>query len=69
MDKFTDKPGDLYGTCPECGYPLSPVFFTEEERDRHGILTGRKRKACSHLLCERCGFVEIVDDTFDGEWR
>lgn len=57
-----------YGICYRCGSPLQPVFFTEAERDSHGILTGRVRKACSHLLCERCGCTEVVDNTFDGPW-
>lgn len=57
-----------YGKC-ECSAPLVPIWFTEHERDRHGIKTGRKRTACSHLLCEYCGKQYPVDDTFDGEWR
>lgn len=57
-----------YGTC-ECGFPLEPVWFTEEERNKRGIKTGRKRTACSHLLCEYCGKVYPVDNTFDKPWR
>lgn len=56
-----------YGTC-ECEAPLEPVWFTEYERKR-GIKTGRKRTACSHLVCEYCGKTYPVDDTFDGKWR
>lgn len=58
---------NVYGECPQCGGPLSPVWFLEEEYVK-GIRTGRKRKACSHLLCDRCGHIEIVDDSFDGPW-
>lgn len=58
---------DKYGIC-ECGTPLSPVWFIEEERDKHFHKTGRKRKACSHLICEDCGKTYPVDDTFDGMW-
>lgn len=38
-------------------------------RGKKGIKTGRKRTACSHLVCEYCGKTYPVDDTFDGEWR
>lgn len=44
---------NIYGTC-ECEAPLEPVWFTEYERNK-GIKTGRKRTACSHLVCEYCG--------------
>jgi hypothetical protein len=59
-----------YGTC-ECGAPLSPVWFIEEEHKvicGEYIKTGRKRRACSHLECEYCGRRYPVDDTFDGGW-
>lgn len=58
-----------YGTCEKCGEPLSPVWFTEKERDRHGIWTGRTRHAVDYLLCESCGERECVDDSFDGPWQ
>lgn len=61
-----------YGTCPECGNMLQPVWFTEWETVvREGFLykTGRWRIACSHLVCESCGKPQAVDDTFDREWH
>lgn len=57
-----------YGKC-KCGKPLVPIWYKEKERDCHGVLTGRERTACSHLLCEYCGKSYTVDDTFDSEWR
>lgn len=60
-----------YGECSECGDALKPVWFIEEEETvTYGVRTktGRKRKACSHLLCESCGNTECVDDSFDGSW-
>jgi len=57
-----------FGEC-ECGMKLLPVWFTEFERDRYGVRTGRKRKACSQLVCECCGRRYVVDDTFDEDWR
>lgn len=64
-----------YGYCSECHYPLSPVWFIEEEikiTKFGGITsnykTGRKRKAVDYLLCKCCGHKECVDDTFDGDW-
>lgn len=56
----------IYGVCSRCNYSLSPVYFREEERNKQNVLTGRVRKACSHLVCECCGKQECVDDTFDG---
>lgn len=61
---------DNYGEC-ECGAPLIPVWFIEKQREyKNGdmVLTGKKRRACSHLTCEYCGKNYPVDDTFDGEW-
>lgn len=60
-----------YGVC-ECGSPLEPVFFMEKEyKTISGIMvqTGRKRRACSHLLCTGCMRQYPVDDTFDGPWH
>lgn len=61
---------NVYGECV-CGNELSPVWFTEYETEKIGgysYKTGRKRRACSHLICENCGKEYCVDDTFDGEW-
>lgn len=58
----------IYGVCSRCDYPFAPVYFMEEERDKNHFLTGRVRRACSHLVCECCGKNECVDDTFDGPW-
>ena len=58
----------IYGVCNDCDYPFSPVPFLDEERDKHNRLTGRVRKAVSHLVCECCGKNSCVDDTFDGPW-
>lgn len=59
-----------YGYC-ECGGRLFPVWFTDEEYSIvKGIMfrTGRKRRACSHLVCESCLKNHCVDDSFDGPW-
>lgn len=58
-----------YGQCGFCRTPLTPVWFTEQQRDAAGIKTGLVRRACSYLLCEECGARYTVDETFDGEWR
>lgn len=61
-----------FGTCDRCGGRLIPIWFTEEEADTFDgaiRLTGRIRKACSHLVCENCLKNFIVDDSFDGPWR
>lgn len=60
-----------YGIC-ECGAPLVPIWFQEEETKVIGGFmhyTGRVRTACSHLECYYCGKRYPVDDTFDGPWR
>lgn len=59
--------GSVY--CNVCGRKMSPVYFTDIERDRHGMITGRQRKAVSHLLCDGCGHEEIVDDSMDSPWE
>ena len=61
-----------YGYCSECGAPLEPVWFTEEETKVVGgimIHTGRTRRAVSHLECPDCFNKEAVDDSFDGPWH
>lgn len=62
-----------FGDCPECGYPLEAVWFTEDEYKitDFGAMyrTGRKRRAVDYLLCPWCGKKQCVDDTFDGQWR
>lgn len=61
-----------YGKCEQCGIELEPVWFTEEEtKVSNGIMihTGRKRRACSHLVCPQCLKNYAVDDSFDGNWR
>lgn len=63
---------NIYGNCLECGGELHPVYFIEEEtKVRHGhmYLTGRKRRAVSHLVCENCLKNQCVDDSFYGDWR
>ena len=42
----------VYGVCARCDFPFSPVHFLDEEHDNHHRLTGRVRKAVSHLVCE-----------------
>ena len=62
----------VYGECNICGCDLEPVLFIEDEiKTSNGIIhyTGRTRLAVSHLQCPRCRHKEIVDDSFDGEWR
>lgn len=63
---------NIYGTCSRCNIPLEPVWFMEKEiKHNNGIRieTGRKRQACSYLICPKCLRKECVDDTFDGEWH
>lgn len=57
-----------YGYC-ECGAKLTPAWFTQYEYDKHGIKTGRKRIACSHLTCPCCFKNYAVDDSFDESWH
>lgn len=60
-----------YGKC-DCGGNLEPIWFIEEEaKVMGGIMTwtGRKRKACSHLACERCMKNYCVGDSLDGPYR
>lgn len=63
----------VFGDCPECGYPLEAVWFTEKEYKVTSFgsqyKTGRKRRAVDYLLCNVCGKKQCVDDTFDGAWR
>ena len=53
--------------CSNCKNILVPIWFEEPERIK-GVLTGRYRKACSHLQCDNCGKSHAVDDTLDGPW-
>ena len=57
-----------YGCCPQCGEPLYPVWF-EEEEFVEGKFTGRVRWAVSCLLCKECLLHVNVDDSFDLQWR
>lgn len=62
---------NIYGGCSECGTPLEPVWFTEEEyKTVNGCIfkTGRKRRAVDYLVCPNCFHKEIVDNSFDGNW-
>ena len=60
-----------FGNC-SCGGEIVPVYFIEHESKitEYGNLvhTGRKRRACSHLICTLCLKTYCVDDSFDGEW-
>lgn len=62
-----------FGYCPNCGYPLKPVWFIEEEYKTTGFgglyRTGRKRRAVDYLICDACFKKQCVDDSFDGAWR
>lgn len=61
----------MYGMCSECGTPLEPVWFTEEEyKTINGCMykTGRKRRAVDYLICSCCLRKVCVDDSFDGNW-
>jgi hypothetical protein len=60
---------NMFGYCEVCDTGLNPVYFTEEEKNKSGWPTGRKRRAVSHLVCEHCGKKVIVDDSFDGAWH
>jgi len=55
--------------CPECGKIMTPVWFEEEEFNKHNIPTGCVRDAVDYLICEFCGCKECVDDSFDGPWH
>lgn len=68
----TPDDANEYGCCCECGYPLVPVWFTEEEYvTKDGMMwkTGRTRRAVDYLLCENCLHKECVDESFDKPWR
>ncbi len=62
-----------FGYCPDCGYPLKPVWFIDEEYKTNffGCIyrTGRKRRAVDYLICGACLKKQCVDDSFDGLWR
>ena len=58
----------IYGVCKRCDFAFSPVYFLEEERDKHHCLTGRVRRAVNCLICDCCGHKECVDDSLDGPW-
>lgn len=64
---------DDFGLCPYCGYPLSAVWFTEDEVKTSSFgapyKTGRKRLAVDYLICDVCLKKQCVDDSFDREWR
>lgn len=59
---------NIYGKCECCNSYLTPIWFIEKERNKYNSTTGRKRKACSHLICSSCGKNYCVDDSFDGNW-
>ena len=62
---------NAFGNCGHCNGELSPVWFIEKEEiieKGHIYETGRKRQACSHLVCDICGKKECVDDSFDFRW-
>ena len=62
----------FYGECEACGGELKPVWFTDEEYEVVACIqcrTGRKRRACSHLVCNCCLRNYCVDDSFDGPWH
>lgn len=60
MDKFY---------CPKCGLEMYPVMFIEPEYSKHNRITGRYRRACSHLECD-CGHREAVDGNYlAGPWE
>lgn len=61
-----------FGKCDTCGTTLKPIWFEEEElREEHGCMfrTGRKRTACSHLVCPCCLKDFAVDGSFDEPWH
>lgn len=61
-----------FGKCDICDADLEPIWFEEEEtKVEHGCMykTGRKRTACSHLVCPYCLKNFAVDDTFDRPWH
>ena len=69
----TTNPNE-FGTCRECGDPLSPSWIVEDEwlsdNNKNCYKTGRTRRNINYLRCERCGHKELVDDdSFAGEWR
>lgn len=59
--------------CSNCGSKMEPVWYTDKETkitlDGTIYETGKHRNACSHLLCENCGSIEIVDDSFDTQYH
>ena len=68
------KDSTNFGYCDElgCHGSLEPVWFIDEEYEfGHGSMwkTSRKRKAISHLVCNRCLKNFAIDDSFDGPWQ
>lgn len=58
---------DISFECSRCGDKMEPVWFMEDEY-RHGVKTGRRRRAVSYFECVSCGNRACVDDSFDGPW-
>jgi hypothetical protein len=54
-----------------CEKYSEPVYFTEEEEHPFThAKTGRVRTAVSHIQCEMCGYVTIVDGEYGASsWR
>lgn len=64
---FTHRP---YGFCDVCETPLEvSEWFDEPEYDRHGMTTGRIKKAASSLICPCCMNEICIDDSFDSSYR
>ena len=62
---------NIYGECCECGTPLEPIWFIQDEYNTiDGCMykTGRKRRAIDYLICPYCLCKECVDDSFDESW-
>ena len=59
-----------YGECERCGEPLiAEDLYIDYERDKNGILTGRKRLDIGYLICPSCFKKYCVDDSFATQWH
>ena len=55
-------------TC-QCGTELDAVWFTEKEKNSHGLPTGRVRRAVDFLECPHCGKRYQIDSCYDEPWH
>lgn len=68
-DHTETGPGStIFGKC-QCGTELDAVWFTEKEKNSHGLPTGRVRRAVDFLECPHCGKRYQIDSCYDEPWH